>query len=302
MNKLIGLKAIVLVMLVSLLDCSLLRYEGRPAAEPKEYDCLLYTTVYVLEDGRTVTTLYEGDKVVDAYIGIVGVTDEVNEREYIIVPRTIDGIRVEKISFFLGERSADWSHWRNKSVKKIYFQATFTNTKVIYMGGLNLDFYSADVFSMDKNGLTFPHGTKNQRRYIPAYFFYDDYKYEYSVSKDNGTLDKFLEKYENYYKGTNILLFRLGYYQYYANTSFIYNYTDAPNNGYYFIDNYDYNSLITFIPPSPTREGYEFLGWYKESECINEWDFETDTIGDPTGLDIDVFETKLYAKWEKVSE
>ena len=31
-----------------------------------------------------------------------------------------------------------------------------------------------------------------------------------------------------------------------------------------------------FISPEPQREGYTFEGWYKEKECINEWDFEVD--------------------------
>lgn len=32
----------------------------------------------------------------------------------------------------------------------------------------------------------------------------------------------------------------------------------------------------------PKREGYEFAGWYKEPECINEWNFETDSFADKT--------------------
>ena len=35
---------------------------------------------------------------------------------------------------------------------------------------------------------------------------------------------------------------------------------------------------ITYIPEAPTREGYTFGGWYKEEECINAWNFETDTL------------------------
>ena len=42
-------------------------------------------------------------------------------------------------------------------------------------------------------------------------------------------------------------------------------------------------------PTDPTREGYDFKGWYKESACTNEWKFDTDTV---TG------NITLYAKWE----
>ncbi len=42
------------------------------------------------------------------------------------------------------------------------------------------------------------------------------------------------------------------------------------------------------IPAAPTAEGYEFDGWYKENNCLNEWDFTTDKVnGNIT----------LYAKW-----
>ena len=56
------------------------------------------------------------------------------------------------------------------------------------------------------------------------------------------------------------------------------------------------------IPPIPERDGYAFDGWYKESDCINEWDFETDALPqaqvDDQGQEI-YQETKLYAKWIK---
>ena len=41
-------------------------------------------------------------------------------------------------------------------------------------------------------------------------------------------------------------------------------------------------------PGNPTRSGYTFGGWYKESGCTTAWNFDTDTVtGDIT----------LYAKW-----
>lgn len=43
----------------------------------------------------------------------------------------------------------------------------------------------------------------------------------------------------------------------------------------------------TFQPTS--REGYTFAGWFREPECISEWNFATDTVG---------YESfTLYAKW-----
>ena len=41
-------------------------------------------------------------------------------------------------------------------------------------------------------------------------------------------------------------------------------------------------------PTEPARTGYTFGGWYKETSCINAWDFENDTVSEPI---------TLYAKW-----
>ena len=49
---------------------------------------------------------------------------------------------------------------------------------------------------------------------------------------------------------------------------------------------------IAAQPGNPTRSGYAFGGWYKESGCTNAWNFATDTVtGDIT----------LYAKWTQNS-
>ncbi len=46
-------------------------------------------------------------------------------------------------------------------------------------------------------------------------------------------------------------------------------------------------------PADPTRSGYTFDAWYKESACTNKWDFSTDTVTE---------NITLYAKWtEKVT-
>jgi uncharacterized repeat protein (TIGR02543 family) len=42
------------------------------------------------------------------------------------------------------------------------------------------------------------------------------------------------------------------------------------------------------MPLEPTRPGYRFGGWYKESACTDAWDFSTDTVTE---------NITLYAKW-----
>ena len=46
-------------------------------------------------------------------------------------------------------------------------------------------------------------------------------------------------------------------------------------------------------PEDPVRASYDFVGWYKEEECINEWNFATDIVRK---------NTRLFAKWEFTSE
>ena len=85
-----------------------------------------------------------------------------------------------------------------------------------------------------------------------------------------------------------------------ANTAYMFNYEGAPNDGYYFINDFGYGGLIEDTPYKPLREGYTFGGWYKEPECINEWNFDRDALpaaeyddeGNPLLNDI-----KLYARW-----
>ena len=87
-----------------------------------------------------------------------------------------------------------------------------------------------------------------------------------------------------------------------ANVLYVYNYVNTYSDEYYWIDNYKYGEKIEYIPEQPLRDGYTFEGWYKEEECINRWNFATDSLPSEQ-LDNDgnvVYqETKLYAKWIK---
>lgn len=87
-----------------------------------------------------------------------------------------------------------------------------------------------------------------------------------------------------------------------ANTSYMYNYEGSPNEGYFFINDFERGGEIEDTPYEPTREGYTFGGWYKEPECKNVWDFDADTLPDAEYDEEGVLifkETQLYAKWIK---
>ena len=87
-----------------------------------------------------------------------------------------------------------------------------------------------------------------------------------------------------------------------ANTAYMFNYENCPNDGYFFINDFEYGTTIEDSPYVPLREGYVFDGWHKEPECINIWDFDTDSLPEAQYNEGGIAlyqETKLYAKWRK---
>ena len=60
--------------------------------------------------------------------------------------------------------------------------------------------------------------------------------------------------------------------------------TDVP-----FVDGIPYEELVP-EPEPPTREGYEFTGWYIDPGCATKWDMEKDPVYQ---------DFTLYAGWEK---
>ena len=87
-----------------------------------------------------------------------------------------------------------------------------------------------------------------------------------------------------------------------ANTAYMFNYEDSPNEDYFFINNFERGGKIENTPYEPIRDGYTFTGWYKDEDCAEKWDFDTDTLPkweyDEDGNEIYV-ETKLFAGWSE---
>lgn len=75
-----------------------------------------------------------------------------------------------------------------------------------------------------------------------------------------------------------------------ANIIFNYNFEEAPNSGIYWADDNEIDELI-IMPDEPTRDGFDFGGWYTESECINKFDAAVKGEED----------INLFAKWMKIN-
>ena len=75
-----------------------------------------------------------------------------------------------------------------------------------------------------------------------------------------------------------------------SNVAFMYNYSDAPNQGYYWID-YVAGEDLYLLPPAPIRENHSFAGWYLEPACTTLWNEQMPQSADET--------LNLFAKWQE---
>lgn len=216
------------------------------------------------------------------YCEILGTTAQVDSKRFLVVPEEIDGLEVRS-----------WGEYRPNGF--IMSQGAYNNPKIESQGLEKIYFEKLKNYSANVSSSSCPNLSK--------LIYLDFFSVPWGFNED---LYFPRQRYETLkgYSHSDIRALP-------ANVSYYYNYENAENGGYYWIDDCDYGSKIEFIPPEPTREGYTFGGWYKEPDCINEWNFDTDTLPEkqtqmqenPLGEleDVTVYqETILYAKWDKL--
>jgi uncharacterized repeat protein (TIGR02543 family) len=190
------------------------------------------------------------------YVIIVGFTESGKEQETICFLRTIDDRPVIQIGyrdegFLYGNYSL---HVYSEKLKKAYIP---DNIKyIVYFESKDVDAMLCSIECKEVFILaaySFP-----KRRYI--------YKSLFDVGNNS-------------------------YNEFPANITFLNNYSDEINGGYYWLDNIEIGERIP-QPPAPERDGYNFRGWFTESECTNLWDFNAiPETAENT-------EFKLYAGWQ----
>ena len=238
----------------------------------------LYHVVRLNISGEEITNLTNDTECVESYIRIMGLSEDGKKKEIIIVPHYIDGIEVKEIGRDRSHFLSGTGIWHSDVLKKVYIPFQVVIWERVITNYEKTCPYLEKIIVLENE---LPTQRYNKINYIYITSFHHD-------ASDN-------QLYGIYSKQCTI---------YCANVSYMYNYNDSPNHGYYWIDDYDYGTHITFIPDNPTREGYIFDGWYKEKECINKWDFETDVLPDieyinPGYPEAKYQETILYAKWVK---
>lgn len=189
----------------------------------------------------------------DTSVAIVGFTNEGLEKEVLDVPREIDGRPVHYIGLRDEGflRGYDSRHVHSENLRKIYIHDNIK--ELAYFYGSEVDVMSCSYdFAVRFEGEVLV----NKIYVYAAVYAANTYSEEFAP----------------------------------ANVAFMNNYSLDVNGGYYRLDNIAAGEKIP-VPPDPEREGYTFGGWYKEPECINEWDF------DELPVVTENIEFRLYAKW-----
>ncbi len=207
------------------------------------------------------------------------------------------------------------------NVKRVYFpyncdRTYFDWTEKVGSKSLTEQFYTSNGFDLtdfiDRADDLF---LLSKMEVVSGSFFVRSTMYEKCVSEIPEFMkDKYHAKFFTFQEGKHRLTMRkeyqtdkgyVGRFEFQiqiANTSYLFNYEGAPNDGYFFINEFGYGGKIENTPYQPIREGYTFGGWYKEAECKNEWKFDEDRLPqekyDETGK-VEFVETQLFAKWIK---
>ena len=220
----------------------------------------------------------------DCY-AVVGLTEKGKKKDTaLVVPAYFRGKLVELTSY--SEKTHGWvfSSYRRYTCSQILANTIFYPYTVT-------DYVSTQIFDDGIEGKIFFANCSDYRDAIfqayssHAQYFVTSKAYEKIMEDKEEIESKELE-------GINL-----------ADTAFLFNYESAPNDGYFFINDFERGGKIENTPYEPMREGYAFAGWYKEADCINAWDFERDTLPLPEydeDGDLIFVETRLYAKWDKV--
>ena len=225
---------------------------------------------------------YQVDKETNEAI-LVGLTEEGEQQEIIIIPSQIDGYKLTTIGYPVtvppGKTVQYEIDIKSDKLKELYIPSSVTKSNIHPSEVFN---YLSNISKVFWGGIEFS-----------IFVYYTKVNENFNVYISNKNMSKHKDYYENYdSNGDDYSHLTIANVVYYIND----NTEDS-----YFVDDCD-NEKIVNIPTDPVRDGYEFKGWYKEKECINKWDFENDIVSEKQYNENNEYifiETSLYAKWEK---
>ena len=201
-----------------------------------------------------------------------GLSEQGKEKETIVIPQEIDGYTVDHYTYLYGLGSK--GNFESEKLRKIYIIPSVSMYRVGSSSAPNL----REIVLI---GIDNRIGNTTRISESINVYFCSTKRYS-EQANELGCLNT------TYYN------------EWLSNCNYFYNYDGAENDGYYWSDNYDYGEKITYVPQNPEREGYIFGGWFQEPECVNIWNFDTDTLPEAKYNEEGEAlyqETRLYAKW-----
>lgn len=193
-------------------------------------------------------------------IGILGITEVSQKKKTIVIPESIDGLPVIAIGM-AGTGGGTSLIVSGAQYNKIY---------------LSKNIQRISHWDIGEDIKVFTLAIPNKE------FFFAFGGMLYVAEIDSQLYQPYLynnERRDEKYPGVRVII---------ANLTYI------VDEEVYWIDDYEEGEKIDF-PIEPTKEGYIFDGWYKDSECLVEWNEEKDAYSKAQeGQTVN-----LYAKWIK---
>lgn len=233
---------------------------------------VLMLSLVACSDGDPYDSVVSGDFIYtewsmpDGEIAIIGLSDEGELKDTLIFPVMLDGLKVTQIGSYFGLKDSGLLEIDN--ARNIYFtyNTPYVKTGIEYANGSNT--VTINVYLGDDNP-SFDLFTWEQQLNNSCIFMTQSLITDLE-SRGFGR--------ENYI-AANI--------EYYIDKDTL-----------YFIDNAE-GSLVNVVPPTPYKDGYEFVGWFKDTDFSYPFVFDDEVI--PTKQFDDESKliniTKIYAKW-----
>ena len=201
---------------------------------------------------------------------LMGLSEEGKQQATIVIPVEIDGYEVTSLGHyyrFLGRQGV----FESEKLKVIYIANNITNVEnELLFESISLEKIYTGDFQSSIGAKWLDLMLSSEQLFLSSYLYNQTYQY--------------FSNYQSLEKCNQ------------ANVLYDLNYGE---DNIFLVDDCD-GTIVNVLPPDPILEGYEFVGWYKEPECLNKWDFQNDVIPKKEYTENGEYilkETKIYAKW-----